>query len=72
MSEMTLPSRQMIPNSNPENLRPITLPLGLGPLGHGVLRVDGEELLLLWVLVKRDTASSGRKFKNNNLARKEL
>ena len=30
MSEMTLPSRHMIRNSNPRGLRPNTLPLGHG------------------------------------------
>ena len=46
MSEMTLPSRPKIRNSNPEGLRPSTL-----PLGHGVLRVDGEETF--WILSNR-------------------
>ena len=41
MSEMTLPSRHRIRNSNRGGLRLSTL-----PLGHGVLRVGGEETFL--------------------------
>ena len=47
MSQMTLPSRHKIPNSNPGGLRPSTLPLGRGGSPqYWVLRVDGEETSL--------------------------
>ena len=44
MSEVTLPSRHRIYNSNPGGLRPNTLPLGHGGSPkYCVSRVDGEE-----------------------------
>ena len=47
MSEMPLPSRHRIRNSNPVGLRPSTLPLGHGGSPqYRVLRVDGEEFFL--------------------------
>ena len=45
MSEMTLPFRHKIRNSNPEGLRPSTLPLG----HRDSPRVDGEETFLFSV-----------------------
>ena len=47
MSEMTLPSRHMIQNSNPGDLRLRTPPLGhRGSPQYWVWRVDGEETFL--------------------------
>ena len=44
---MTPPSSHMKRNSNPEGLRPSTLPLGHGiSPQYSVLRVDGEETFL--------------------------
>ena len=53
MSEMTLPSRHRIQNSNSGGLRSSTLPLGHGGSSqYLVLRVDGEETFLF--LLSRD------------------
>ena len=47
MSEMTLPSRHRVQDSNPSDPRPSTLPLGhAGSPQYCVLRVDGKETFL--------------------------
>ena len=47
MSEMTLPFRHRIRNSNPGGMMPSTLPLGHGSSPqYIVLQVDGEETFL--------------------------
>ena len=58
MSEMILPSRHRIRNSNPGGLRPRTLSLGHGGSPqYYVLRVDGED----------QTAETGKRTKNSGV-----
>ena len=57
MSEMTLPSRHRIRNSNPVGLRPSTLPLGHGGSSqYCVLRVDRGETFFFF-----QTAETGKR-----------
>ena len=58
MSELTLPSRHRIRNSNPGGLRPSTLPLGHGGSPqYWVLRVNGDETFL-FLSNRRDREAS--------------
>ena len=64
MSEMTLPSRHRIRNSNPRGLRPSTLPLGhSGSPKHCFLRVDEVDTFLFLF----HTAEAGKRIPNSSL-----
>ena len=63
MSELTLPSRHRIQNSNPGGLRPSTLRLGYGGSPqYLVLGVDGEENFCFF-----QTAETGNRTPNTGV-----
>ena len=69
VSEMTLPFRYRIRNSNPGGLRPSTLPLSHKDSSqYWVLRVDGEETFL-FLSNRRDRKTNPVLFINTKTAR---